>query len=106
MALGDTHKTEQLIEDIKRLGYPQIIDYYHGGRIHMAADSHKVSEFGIKLFAGNSECFISILSAYLLEKDRPDNVVARCRRCYEVMEYEVMEKEIGKSMFTLYWPEG
>ncbi|MEW6663036.1 MAG: hypothetical protein ACOY9Y_02250 [Bacillota bacterium] len=92
----------RLLDDIKKLGMPEIFIYYHGFMVRITPEHHVV-ENGSLVFQGqNFVMRISLLGdTVLVEKTKPDNYIIECEKCYGVQQAKT-----GMGMTEVFWPKG
>ena len=92
----------QLERDIKKMGYPNILVQRHGFFLSIEPEGHTTTQTDfVFILDGKNLCNIGFLNDLeLLELPRPDNVVIRCKKCYDLKD-----PENGSRVCVFYWPE-
>lgn len=92
--------TNQLLEDINKLGMPEILVNHHGFMVRVKP-MHGSMAHGAIVFQGQG--FVSHISllgdVVLVDKHRPDNYIIDCERCYGVKQAET-----GDQVAEIFWP--
>lgn len=91
---------EQLRDDIRRLGMPVIMLQSFALTLKVQPERYKEDETNISFF--DRDGFVATVGkhyAKLVEKDRPDNYVQNCRKCYSVQCVET-----GTHIAWIFWP--
>lgn len=94
-----------LINDCDTLGMPVILVQYHGFHLRVVPDAWEKSEFGYRFVAGDPPinqvaCEVSALGdVELIKKNRPDNYIVECERCYDLVQVET-----GAHLCSFFWP--